>query len=183
MDIKKPWRIILSAIAILLVFVICIFSVQFWMALQSTPTLQFSQARHRWEASSVTHYQLVASYYGNFSQCYYDVEVLQDRIVHVFSFSCISSAESKTFTVSGMFKNFERYASSQVCSSNGCSCEGFYVLRATYDPTLGYPQSITTEFNRDLLYDVLHGNWGTQKCLRTDPVVDKFERIKVKPLP
>ena len=100
-----------------------------------------------------------------------------------FTASCISSAESQTLTVSGIFKNFERYATGHVCSPNGCACEGMYVVSATYDPVLGYPQSITTVFKREVLYDLLHGTWGVQKCLRIDPVVEMFDRVKVSPLP
>ena len=183
MELKKPWRVILGVAGFILLVVIGLLGMEFWRALQASPTIQFTQARHRWEASSLAHYRMQASYYDNYSQCYYDIEIQRDRVVHAFTASCMSSAESQTLTVSGIFKNFEPYATGRVCSPNGCTCEGMYVLRATYDPNLGYPQSITTIFNRDLVYDVLHGTWGVQKCLRTDPVVERFDRVKVSPLP
>ena len=42
-----------------------------------------------------------------------------------------------------------------MCSPNGCYCEGTYVVHAMYDPLRGYPLSITTEFDRNWLDDLL----------------------------
>ena len=183
MELTKPWRIILGIAVVLLAVVVIGIGVVFWQAWQSSPTVQFSRARQLWEARSLGHYRMQASYYDNYSQCYYDIEIQKDQIVHTYTSACISSAESKGLTISGIFKNFERYATDKICSPRGCTCDGLYVLKATYDPELGYPQEITTFFNRDLMYDVLHGTWGIQKCLRIDPVIEKFDRVKVSPLP
>ena len=182
MDPKIVRLALLSATVVGLIGVIWI-GVKFAAAFQSTPGYQFTQARRRWETNSIQHYRMVASYYGNWSQCYYDIEVWQDRIVRFFSFSCLSSAESKTFTVDSLFKYFERYTTQRVCSANGCYCEGSYVVRATYDEALGFPQRITTEFSRNWINDLLHGKIGVQECLRADPVVERFDRIDVTILP
>jgi hypothetical protein len=56
-------------------------------------------------------------------------------------------------------------------------------VRATYEDILGYPQRITTVFRRNWLEDLLHGKLGVQQCLRTDPVVERFDRIKITVLP
>ncbi len=182
MDTKAVRLALLGAAAIALIGVVWL-GVEFANILQSTPGHQYTQARRRWEANSILHYRMTASYYGNWSQCYYDIEVSQNRITRFFSFSCLSSAESKTFTVDSIFEYFERYATQRVCSSNGCYCEGNYVVRAAYDQALGYPQRITTEFHRDWVDDLTHGKIGVQECLRTDPVVERFDRINVVILP
>ena len=124
-----------------------------------------------------------ASYYGHRSQCYYDIEVLQGNVIRTFTSGCLGGGDSKNFTVDGIFKNFERFATQKVCSPNGCYCEGNYVLRATYEETLGYPQRITTRFHRDTLNDLLHAKLGVQQCLRTDPIVERFDRVKITILP
>lgn len=170
-------------IGVILLVVIVWIGAQLLSTLRSAPASQFSLARHRWDTNSISHYRMAGNYTGNFSQCYYDIEVQQDRIVDIFTMSCLSSAESKTLTIDGIFKNFERYATERVCSPNGCYCEGIFVVSATYDATLGYPQSITTYFRRSWLDDLLHGKIGVQQCLRTDPVVETFEVVKLTILP
>jgi hypothetical protein len=57
------------------------------------------------------------------------------------------------------------------------------VIRATYEETLGYPQRISTVFQRSWVDDLLHGKIGVQQCLRTDPMLQRFERVKVTILP
>jgi hypothetical protein len=182
MDQKNSSRVLLI-LAIIILLVLATIGAALWESLQSSPRTQFGLARHRWETNAIAHYRMIASYYGHRSQCYYDVEVLQGRVVRTFTSGCLGSGDSKNFTVDGIFKNFERYATQKVCSPNGCYCEGNYVVRATYDETLGYPQRITTTFRRDTLNDLLHGRLGVQQCLRTDPVVERFDRVKITILP
>lgn len=167
----------------IILIIIALIGAQSLSTLRTAPASQFSLARHRWETNAISHYRMAGNYTGNFSQCYYDIEVQTDRVVDIFTMSCLSSAESKTLTVDGIFENFERFAAGRVCSPNGCYCEGIYVVSATYDPTLGYPQSITTYFDRRWLDDLLHGKIGVQQCLRIDPVVEKFEVVKLTVLP
>jgi hypothetical protein len=180
---RKLLSPVLVTLAAIILIVIAFIAVQSLSTLQSDPTSQFSLARRRWETNLISHYRMAGNYTGNFSQCYYDIEVQQDRIVDIFTMSCLSSAESKTLTVDGIFKNFERLATGRVCSPNGCYCEGVFVVSATYEQTLGYPQSITTYFHRRWLDDLLHSKFGVQQCLRIDPVVEKFEVVKLTILP
>lgn len=182
MDQKSSSRVILI-LGIIILLVLAAIGVAVWESLQSSPRTQFSLARHRWETNAILHYRINASYYGQRSQCYYDIEVLQGSVVRTFTSGCLGSGDSKNFTVDGIFKNFERYATQKVCSPNGCYCEGNYVVRATYEETLGYPQRITTVFRRDTLNDLLRGKLGVQQCLRTDPVVERFDRVKIIVLP
>ena len=180
---RKQFPPVLIALGLFIMIVAALLGIQVVQALQTSPGSQFSLARHRWETNSILHYRMTANYSGNYSQCYYEIEVHGDRIVDIITMSCLSSAESKTLTINGIFKNFERYADQKVCSPNGCYCEGSFVLRATYEQALGYPQSITTIFHRYWLDDLLHGKIGVQQCLRMDPVVEKFEVVKVTVLP
>ena len=182
MILKKHWRVFLLA-GISAAVVIGLIGVVVWRAWQTTPIYQFREARRLWEARPFRHYRLAANYAVNWGQCYYDVEVRNQRIVYVFSLTCLSGAASQSLTVDGIFENFERFVTDRVCSPNGCYCEGTYGVRATYDPTWGYPQSITTVFFRNELDDWLHGKYGVQECLRTDPVVEKIEVVAVTPLP
>ena len=177
---KSP---VLITLAVLILVLTALIGAQILGALQTAPASQFSLARRRWETNSISHYRMAANYSGNFSQCYYDFEVQQERIVHIYTMSCLSSAESKTLTVNGIFKSFERFATERVCSPNGCYCEGRYVVSATYDQTLGYPQRITTFFHRSWLDDLFHGKLGVEQCLRMDPVVETFEIAKITILP
>jgi len=174
---------VLLIIGLIILLALVVIGLAIWDTLQSAPGTQFTLARHRWEVNSILHYRMNASYYGYRSQCYYDIEVLQGRAVRTFTSGCLGSGDSKNFTVDGIFKNFERYATQKVCSPNGCYCEGSYVVRATYDETLGYPKRITTYFRRHWLDDLLHGKIGVQQCLRTDPVVERFDRVKITILP
>lgn len=180
---QKNFSPVLLVIGVMILLVLGVVGVAFWGSLRSAPGPQFTLARHRWETNAIAHYRMAANYSGNFSQCYYDIEVKQDRIAHIYTMNCLSSAESKTLTIGGIFKNFERFATEKVCSPNGCFCEGSFVVRATYDQTLGYPQSITTIFHRYWLDDLLSGRIGVQQCLRTDPLVEQFDVVKVTILP
>jgi hypothetical protein len=182
MDQKSSSRVILI-LGTIIFLVLAVIGVALWGSLQSSPRTQFNLARHRWETNSILHYRMVASYYGNRAQCYYDIEVRQDRLVHMFTSGCLSSGPSNTLTIDGIFETFEHYANQKVCSPNGCYCEGSFVVRATYEETLGYPQRISTIFQRNWLDDLFHGKIGVQQCLRTDPMLQRFERIKVTILP
>ena len=182
MDRKYLSPVLVTLVGLLLV-VIAVIAAQFIFAVQASPVSQFALARRRWEINAIAHYRMNASYYGYRAQCYYDIEVLRGRAIHTFTSGCLGSSESKNFTIDGIFENFVRYATQRVCSPNGCYCEGNYVVRATYDETLGYPQRMTTIFRRDRLNDLLHGKLGTLQCLRTDPVVERFDRIKITILP
>jgi hypothetical protein len=154
-----------------------------WRAWQATPEYQFRQARGLWEARLFRHYRFAASYEVNWGQCYYDIEVLDDRIVQMYGHSCLSSATSSTLTVDGIFAQFERFITRQVCSPNGCYCEGVFVVRATYHATWGYPESITTEFRRNWLDDLLNGKQGVRECRRTNPVIETIDNVTLTPLP
>ena len=182
MDQKNASPVLL-AIGVITLLILSGIGVAFWSSFQSAPGTQFNLALRRWEVNSIAHYRMNASYYGHRSQCYYDIEVLQGNVIRTFTSGCLGGGDSKNFTVDGIFKNFERFATQKVCSPNGCYCEGNYVLRATYEETLGYPQRITTRFRRDTLNDLLHGKLGVQQCLRTDPVVERFDRVKITILP
>jgi hypothetical protein len=180
---RKHFSPVLVTLAVLILVVMLWIAAQFFGAVRASPTSQFLLARRRWETNAIAHYRMNASYYGYRSQCYYDIEVLQGRVVRTFTSGCLGSGDSKNFIVDGIFDNFERYVTGRICSPNGCYCEGNYVVRATYDGTLGYPQRITTIFRRDMLNDLLHGKLGVQQCLRTDPPIERFDRIKITILP
>ena len=180
---QKSYSPVLLTLGVIILLVLAVVGAALWRSVQSAPASQFSLARHRWETNSIIHYRMAANYSGSFSQCYYDIEVLQGQLVHIFTMNCLSSAESRTLTIGGIFKNFEGFATEKVCSPNGCYCEGRYVLIATYDEVLGYPQRITTIFHRSWLDDLLHGKLGVQQCLRIDPVVETFEVVKLTILP
>jgi len=180
---QKRFSPVLLTLTVIIVLVLAVLGAALWRSVQAAPASQFSLARHRWETNSIIHYRMAANYSGSFSQCYYDIEVLQGQLVYIYTMNCLSSAESKTLTIGGIFKNYENFATEKICSPNGCYCEGRYVVRAKYDEVLGYPQNITTIFHRSWLDDLFHGKLGVQQCLRIDPVVETFEVVKLTILP
>jgi hypothetical protein len=180
---QKNFSPALLVIGVITLLILAVIGIAFWNSLQSAPGPQFSLARHRWETNAIVHYRMNASYYGHRAQCYYDLEVQNGQVIRTFTSGCLGSGDSKNFTIDGIFKNFERYANQKICSPNGCYCEGNYTLRATYEEVLGYPQRITTVFRRDTLNDLFHGKLGVQQCLRTDPPVERFDRVKITILP
>jgi hypothetical protein len=179
---RKPYSPILVTAAMLMLVVLLWLGTQFFTALQASPASQFALARHRWETSAISHYRMEASYSGNFSQCYYDVEVLQQRIVRMFASACLGDGDSRTLSVDGLFDAFEQYVHQQVCSPSGCYCDGIFVVRATYDPVLGYPQTIMADFRRTWLGDLLH-KIDFQPCLRANRLIGKFEHVTITILP
>ncbi len=157
-----------------------------WRLLQASPVYQFMQARRRWEARPFNHYRLAFDYAitsGDQAICHHDVEVRNEQIVQVYSITCLSSHTTQAFTVSAIFDRFERYLTRRVCSDTGCYCDGAYLLRAKYDPALGYPQAITTIFHRNWVDDFLHNKVGVQDCLRVDSTVERISVTSLTPLP
>ena len=157
-----------------------------WQAWQSSPAYQFAEARRRWEARPFRRYRLAFDdgfTRGGYAQCHHAVEVVDDKIVRDFGTTCLSSHVTQALSVDGLFQKFERYFDGRVCSATGCYCEGVYVVKATYDPTWGYPQTITTMFQRDWVDDFLHRKLWVQDCLRVDPVVEKITVTMLIPLP
>lgn len=184
MDRQKNWLVFLGTLVLILLFLLGWIGTELLGASRTTPKRQFLEARQLWALSSPTHYRMAAGYWSNVAQCYYNVEVLQDHIVHTYSFTCLGNSASNTLTVDGIFVTFERFATQPICSPNGCYCEGNYVVQATYDAVLGYPKSITTTFERSALTDLWHGKWRVQECLiRTNPIIEKFEILRVERLP
>ena len=154
-----------------------------WRQWQASPVYQFREARRLWDARSFRHYRLSANFSTNWAQCHYDIEVRDDSIERVVGVTCLSAESAHTLTVDGIFRHFERYANERICAANGCYCDGTYVLRATYDPTWGYPQRITTRFARNWLDDLLAGQYRKQSCVRADPTVERIEIVSIEPLP
>ena len=154
-----------------------------WRQWQASPVYQFREARRLWDARSFRHYRLSANFSTNWAQCHYAIEVRDDTIQRVVGVTCLSAESAHTLTVDGIFRQFERYANERICAANGCYCDGTYVLRATYDPTWGYPQRITTRFARNWLDDLLAGQYRKQSCVRADPTVERIEIVSIEPLP
>jgi hypothetical protein len=179
---RKGYSRILLTFAMLLLVVLLWIGARFFVALQASPASQFALARHRWETNAIAHYRMEASYSGNFSQCYYDVEVLQQRIVRMFTSACLGAGEFRTLSVDGLFEAFEQYAHQQVCNTSGCYCDGIFVVSATYDPVLGYPQTIMADFRRTWLGDLLNKT-GFRQCLRANRLIGKFEHVTITILP
>jgi hypothetical protein len=153
---------------------------------QSTPAYQFAEARRRWEARHFQHYHMMFDSgfsRGGYAACLHDVEVLDEKVVKTYATTCLSSHTTQSLSVTGIFETFERYLTNHICSATGCYCEGIYVLKATYDPELGYPQTITTEFRRNLLDDLTHDKLGVQDCFRSDPTVELIKVISLTALP
>ena len=184
MKLQKSCLIVLGVCGIVVVISAGWLAVKFFDLYRYSPAMQYAEARQLWGFNSLAHYRMAVGFWSDSAQCYYDIEVLQDRIIHIHTFTCLGNSASKTLTVDGIFETFERFATETICSPNGCYCEGNYVVQATYDTALGYPRKITTAFARNSLTDLWHGKWRVQECLiRTNLTIDKFEIMRVDRLP
>ncbi|MBL8097250.1 MAG: hypothetical protein JNL73_23935 [Anaerolineales bacterium] len=154
-----------------------------WQAWQSSPEYQFLQARRLWQSQATTHYRVEANYSTGFAQCHYDIEVKTRAVVRVHGLTCLGSATTNTLTIESIFEVFSRYVDDRVCGPNGCTCEGAYVIRATYDPEWGYPKTISTVFQRNLIEVVLSGGESTINCRRARARIDRLEILSFTPLP
>lgn len=154
-----------------------------WSSWQASPEYQFQEARELFLNQRVTHYRLEANYSTSFAACHYDIEVKTRIVVRVHGMTCLSSATTNTLTVESIFEVFSQYVDGRVCGPNGCSCEGAYVVKATYDPEFGYPRTISTIFQRNLVEAVLNADTNPINCRKARARIDRIEILKFIPLP
>lgn len=154
-----------------------------WRAWQSSPEYEFQQARRLWQSQPTGHYRMEANYNTGFAQCHYDIEVKTRTVIRVHGMTCLGSATTNTLTIESIFEVFGKYVDQRVCGPNGCSCEGAYVVKATYDPDWGYPRTISTVFQRNLAEAVMGANLSTINCRRTRARIDRVEILNFTQLP
>lgn len=153
-----------------------------WQAWQETPESQFRQARTLWQSNAITHYRMEANFSNGFAQCHYDIEVKTRAVIRVHGLTCLGSATTNTLTIESIFEVFGAYVDERVCGPNGCSCEGAYVVKASYDPDWGYPRTISTVFQRSLL-ETLLSDESAVNCRQTRAQVRRIEILSFTPLP
>jgi hypothetical protein len=114
---------------------------------------QLIAARERWAARSFSSYRLVVDEQTNAGRCGQDVRVQDERIREIFSNNCVRLAN---WTINNLFTWAEQhgdYKSRCYPSDVTCVCFSIYTTRASFDPQLGYPQSITYRWE-------LEPNWA-----------------------
>jgi Family of unknown function (DUF6174) len=107
---------------------------------------QLADARNRWLSQPVPHYRLVLQAP---SWCRLDVEIQREQVVHVFENSCPTSPH----TVTGLFdliKQLDSTAETIFCAPRGCECTEVRYTTASYDPQLGFPQTIRLRRDRQM---------------------------------
>jgi hypothetical protein len=141
---------------------------------------QLADARNRWFARPLPHYRLVMRAP---SWCRLDVEIQDERVVHVFENTCPTSPR----TVTGLFDmiaQLDSTAGTVFCAPRGCECTEVRYIRATYDAQLGFPTTIRLRRERQ-------ANWrnvwrfmmshGLPNCL-TPRDLDLVRVLSVKPI-
>jgi hypothetical protein len=115
-------------------------------------------AKARWAARPFTRYQLEVQEETDASSCRQTVEVHDEKIARVLANRCV---RLPSWTVSNLFTWAEQPSEpSSRCypSAITCVCLKSYSLRASYDPLLGYPRSITHAWSLSLNWAYL-GHW------------------------
>jgi hypothetical protein len=139
-----------------------------------------ADARNRWFAQPVAHYRLVMRAP---SWCRLDVEIQDERVVHVFENSCPTSPR----TVTGLFDmiaQLDRTADTVFCAPRGCECTEVRYIQATYDAQLGFPLTIRLRRERQTNWPNLWRfmvSHGLPNCL-TPRDLDLVQVLSIKPI-
>ncbi|HET9221346.1 MAG TPA: DUF6174 domain-containing protein [Roseiflexaceae bacterium] len=145
-------------------------------------------AQRRWEARPAAHYLLRTREDVRGKLCGQMVEVRDEQVVRILSDTC---AHPTLWTVSWLFRYVERAGvAAERCAryepGSGCVCRDAVEMQVEYDPTLGYPRTITTRQIwsaawQDLGYWSYLARHGTlADC--TAPFNDRGRRVVVREL-
>jgi hypothetical protein len=101
-------------------------------------TIELNAARQRWARRSFSHYRMVLEY-GEMGYCRQSIDVKDQHVVTLLQNTCSQPAP----TVEELFDRIEQDIRrlNGRCGTNGCGCDGTFVVSATYDSQLGYPAS------------------------------------------
>jgi hypothetical protein len=119
---------------------------------------EFAAARARWDARSFSDYQLVIQEETEASSCRQASEIRAEKIDHVLENRCV---RLPSWTISNLFLWAEQASAVPArCypSAVTCVCYKEYSLHTSYDPTLGYPRSVTHAWSLRLNWAYL-GHW------------------------
>jgi hypothetical protein len=103
--------------------------------LEITPE-EFAAARTLWVERPFSHYRLVARYHHNIDYCYEDVEILEEKVVHVYEQDCEAIGLKSVTDIFELFDRFVGNAEIRPPVGNGCS---YYYVDAIFDDQFGYP--------------------------------------------
>lgn len=119
------------------------------IAVQAGHAYGYTNARVRWQASGLSHYRLRVVVAAN---CTIRTEVRAEHVARIEQQDlCMHPAR----TVTDLFALIERGQLSEPCFFAGCACRIDVTTYASYDPTYGYPLSITLRYDRA-------ANWWTR---------------------
>jgi hypothetical protein len=141
---------------------------------------RLAQAKDRWSVLAPAHYRLVMQAP---SWCRLDVEIKNERIIHIFQNTCPESAR----TVSGLFdliKQLDGDSLTLYCAPDGCECTETRSIQAVYDNTLGAPREIRLRRQRAPNWPELWSYMrqrGLPLCL-TPPDTDIVTVLALNPL-
>ncbi|MDZ4719826.1 MAG: DUF6174 domain-containing protein [Roseiflexaceae bacterium] len=134
---------------LLLVFLLSACTLGSVLVFQAGHQYRYSDARSRWNASGLTHYRLNVAVEQS---CTISTEVRSEQVARIEQQdSCMHPAR----TVTDLFALIERGQISERCFFAGCACRIDVITYARYDPTYGYPLTITLRYDRT-------ANWWTQ---------------------
>ncbi len=123
---------------------------------QTAPARQFELARQNWQEQPIPRYRLIIARPS--LQCQQDVEVANERIVHVFEDSCPIELLTMTdlYDRIVMLDGRENFA---FFPDGSCSCGSTLNAHVFYDPATGYPQEVA-------ISDRLNIPWSERACWR-----------------
>ncbi len=80
--------------------------------------------------------------------CTYTVEIKDEVVVSTPSNTCSSTP----MTVTEFFADIEQTIIEHACGPNGCRCDGYIGVEASYDTAFGYPQTVKMSRMREHLF-------------------------------
>jgi hypothetical protein len=113
---------------------------------------QLAAARARWAARPFSSYRLVVDEETNDGHCGLDVRVQDEQIRQVFRNGC-GRLPNWTLNLFTWAEQHADYKSRCYPSDVTCVCFSIYTTRTSFDPQLGYPQSVSYRWE-------LEPNWG-----------------------
>jgi hypothetical protein len=114
---------------------------------------QLAEARAHWAARSFSAYRLLIEEETTAGRCQQELRIQDEQIRQVALNSCV---RLPTWTVSNLFTwagQLEDGRTRCFPTNVTCACYTIYSARASYDAQLGYPRTITYQWN-------LRPNWG-----------------------
>ncbi|HNP86269.1 MAG TPA: DUF6174 domain-containing protein [Kouleothrix sp.] len=173
-------RTVLVVVVVLLVMSLAVGLASARMPSAASRATALNDARRLWHAQGVAHYRLVMQAPA---WCRIDVEIQNERVLHVYKNSCPGPAQAVT-DLFALVERMNANPNQQYCGPNGCECVEQRFAQAEYDARSGFPTKIKMRRQRATNWD---GLWqymlahGLPNCL-TPPDTEIITVLSFQPL-